>query len=128
MDAVLYRKYGGSPYVEPREEEKTAFKNLPDRFPSVFSRDFRREQGQYEDEDNLFAMYLLYNLARYAVRIDATERLQLAVIKTPLAYAEAARSAAEAARSDSLDYSAHAPFAARGRRIGEDEPESGSGR
>ncbi len=62
MDVVLYKKYGGSTYVDPLEEEKVAFKDLPNRFPSVLSLDFRREQGAYKDFDNLFAMYLLYNL------------------------------------------------------------------
>ena len=70
MDVVLYRKYEGSTYVDPHEEEKVAFKDLPNRFPSVLSRDFRKEQGEYEDFDNLFAMYLLYNLGKYSVRVN----------------------------------------------------------
>ena len=45
LDVVLYRKYEGSTYVDPHEEEKVAFKDLPNRFPSVLSRDFRKEQG-----------------------------------------------------------------------------------
>ena len=49
LDVVLYKKYVGSTYVDPHENEKVAFKDLPNRFPSVLSRDFRREQGQYED-------------------------------------------------------------------------------
>ncbi|MBK6395474.1 MAG: hypothetical protein IPF73_12920, partial [Betaproteobacteria bacterium] len=69
MDVVLYRKYAGSAYVDPHEDEKVAFKDLPNRFPSVLSRDFRKEQGKYEDFDNLYAMYVLYNLARYSVRV-----------------------------------------------------------
>jgi hypothetical protein len=56
--------------VDPQEEEKVAFKDLPNRFPSVRSRDFRREQGRYEDYDNLFAMYLLHNLGRYTLQVD----------------------------------------------------------
>ncbi len=78
MDVVLYRKYEGSTYVDPHEEEKVAFKDLPNRFPSVLSRDFRKEQGHYEDVDNLFAMYLLYNLGRYRVRVnDETKLLEI---------------------------------------------------
>ena len=78
MDVVLYRKYAGSTYVDPHEEEKVAFKDLPNRFPSVLSRDFRKEQGEYEDYDNLFAMYLLYNLGKYSVRVnDETKRLEI---------------------------------------------------
>lgn len=45
MDVVLYKKYGGSTYVDPHEDEKVAFKDLPNRFPSVLSLDFRREAG-----------------------------------------------------------------------------------
>jgi hypothetical protein len=91
----------------------------------VLSRDFRREQGHYEDEDNLFAMYLLYNLGRYALRIDlATQRLEFSVSKTPLPYAEAARRAAEAAGADSRDYLSHAAFTPKGTRIGEGDTEA----
>ena len=91
LDVVVYKKYKGSTYVDPHEEEKVEFKDLPNRFPSVLSRDFRKEQGQYEDFDNLFAMYLLYNLARYSVRVnDETKLLEIERSKTPLAYTEAA--------------------------------------
>jgi len=38
---VLYKKYSGSSYVNPHEE--VAFKDLPNRFLSVLSRDFRRD-------------------------------------------------------------------------------------
>ena len=75
LDVVLYRKYEGSTYVDPHEEDKVAFKDLPNRFPSVLSRDFRKEQGQYEDFDNLFAMYVLYNLGRYSVRVNGETKL-----------------------------------------------------
>ena len=102
MDAVLYRKYGGSTYIDPLEEEKIAFKDLPNRFPSVLSRDFRREAGEYKDFDNLFAMYLLYNMARYSVHInEQTQLLEIDKSKTPMAYPEAAELAAHSARTDS---------------------------
>ena len=88
LDVVLYRKYDGSTYVDPHEEEKVAFKDLPNRFPSVLSRDFRKEQGRYEDFDNLFAMYVLYNLGKYSVRVnDATKLLEIGTSKNPMAYA-----------------------------------------
>ena len=123
MDVVLYRKYPRSPYVDPHDDEPIAFKDLPDRFPSVLSRDFRREQGQYEDEDNLFAMYLLYNLGRYGVAVDGdTQRLEFSVMKQPLPYAEAVAKARQAAGSDSRDYSSHAAFSPQGTRIGENAP------
>jgi hypothetical protein len=102
MDVVLYRKYAGSPYVDPHDEEKVAFKDLPDRFPSVLSRDFRKEQGEYRDYDNLYAMYLLYNLGRYGVIVNGpTQRLEIAKIKSPMGYAEAAALAKTDARADS---------------------------
>ena len=121
MDVVLYRKYPASPYVDPHEEDAVPFRNLPDRFPSVLSRDFRREQGQYEDPDNLFAMYLLYNLGRYSVRIDpSTQRLEIAQDKLPAPYDEAERLAAEAALSDADDYLRRTNFVPRGTRVGEE--------
>ena len=102
MDVVLYKKYSGSTYVDPHEEEKIAFKDLPNRFPSVLSRDFRREEGEYKDFDNLFAMYLLYNMARYSVRVnEQTLLLEIEKSKTPMAYPEAAELAARSAKSDS---------------------------
>ena len=45
-----------STYVDPYDEDGVAFKDLPNRFPSVLSGDFRKEQGRYEDFDNFFAM------------------------------------------------------------------------
>ena len=71
MDVVLYRNYEGSTYVDPHEDENVAFKDLPNRFPSVLSRDFRREQGEYRDFDNLFARYVLSNMAKYTVAVNA---------------------------------------------------------
>jgi hypothetical protein len=120
LDVVLYKKYEGSTYVDPREGEKVAFKDLPNRFPSVLSRDFRREQGHYEDFDNLFAMYVLYNMGKYSVRInDETKLLEIEKSKNPLAYPEAAELAAQSARSDSENFRRRLPFRPRGTRIGE---------
>lgn len=120
MDVVLYKKYPKSTYSDPHDDPPVAFKDLPDRFPSVLSRDFRREQGQYEDPDNLFAMYLLYNLAKYAIRVnEETTLLEIAHNKSPLGYAESARLAAEAASSDSVDYGRRVTFQPKGMRIGE---------
>jgi len=120
LDAVLYKKFPGSTYVDPSEETKVAFKDLPNRFPSVLSRDFRNEQGEYEDPDNLFVMYLLYNLARYAVQMnEQTGLLEIARSKTPLAYADAVRLAADAAPSDSESYGRRVTFEPKGTRIGD---------
>jgi hypothetical protein len=123
---VLYRKYSASTYVDPHEEEKVEFKDLPNRFPSVLSRDFRREQGRYEDYDNLYAMYLLFNLGRYSVIVsDATKLLEIGKSKNPMAYPEAALLAAQSARSDSDSFRRRLPFRRRGTEIGESADDAG---
>jgi len=120
LDVVFYRKYAGSNYVDPHDEDQVAFKDLPNRFPSVLSRDFRKEQGEYEDVDNLFAMYLIYNLGKYSVRLDErTKLLEIDKSRTPMAYPEAAERAARSARSDSAKYAQRAAFRPEGTRIGE---------
>jgi hypothetical protein len=120
MDVVYYRKYDGSRYVDPHEEEKVAFKDLPNRFPSVLSRDFRREQARYKDFDNLFAMYLFYNLARYGVGIgNETRQLAIEEVKGPMGYPEAVAAATESARSDSRKFLGGAPFRPKGKVLGE---------
>ena len=120
MDVVLYKKYSGSTYVDPHEEEKVAFKDLPNRFPSVLSRDFRREAGEYRDFDNLFAMYLLYNMARYSVRVnEQTLLLEIEKSKSPMAYPEAAELAARSAKSDSDLFRRRTAASPDGTRIGE---------
>jgi len=120
MDVVLYRKYGGSNYVDPHEDEKVAFKDLPDRFPSVLSRDFRKEAGQYEDFDNLYAMYLLYNLGKYRVLVNGQTRLlEIEQVKAPIPYAEAAKLATEDAKADSDNYRRRLAFRPKGTRIGQ---------
>ena len=102
LDVVLYKKYEGSTYVDPHEEEKVAFKDLPNRFPSVLSLDFRKEQGHYEDFANLFAMYLLYNMGKYSVRVnDQTKLLEIEKSKKPMPYPEAVERATQSAKADS---------------------------
>ena len=116
LDVVLYSKYWGSTYIDPREEEKVAFKDLPNRFPSVLSRDFRREQ--YKDFDNLFAMYLLYNMGKYSVRVnEQTKLLEIEQHGEPMAYSEAAELAAESAKSDSGNFGRRATFRPKGTAI-----------
>ncbi len=120
MDVVLYKKYGGSTYVDPNDEEKVAFNDLPHRFPCVLSRDFRREAGGYEDFDNLFAMYLLDNMGKYSVRVnEQTYRLEIEKAKIPMAYPEAAELATRNARSDSRNFRRHRPFRPIGTLFGE---------
>ena len=113
LDVVWYRKYEGSTYVDPHEEEKVAFKDLPNRFPSVMSSDFRKEQDRYEDIDNLFAMYLLYNLSKYGVRVnDETKLLEIHRNKEPMPYPQAAEAATRSAKSDSENFRRRRQFSA----------------
>jgi len=120
VDVVFYRKYSGSTWSDPHEEEKIAFKNLPNRFPSVLSRDFRKDQGEYEDVDNLFSMYLLYNLAKYSVRVDEqTRALAIENRKNPMTYADAVASARQSATADGARYIQGDKFRPQGTRIGE---------
>ena len=120
MDVVLYEKYGRSTYVDPHDEEQVAFKDLPNRFPSVLSRDFRREEGAYEDFDNLFAMYLLDNMGKYSVRVNGqTKLLEVEKNKHPMVYPEAAELASRSAKADSDNFRLRLPFQPRGKRIGE---------
>jgi hypothetical protein len=120
LDVVLYKKYDGSTYVDPHEEEKVAFKDLPNRFPSVLSLDFRKEQGHYEDYDNLFAMYLLFNMGRYSVRVNGeTKLLEIEKNENPMAYPEAAEFAMQSAKSDGESFRRRSPFRPKGTEIGE---------
>ncbi len=118
LDVVLYRKYDGSTYVDPHEDEKVAFKDLPNRFPSVLSRDFRRDQSEYKDYDNLFAMYVLYNMGKYRVVVnDETRLLAIAKSKSPMAYPDAAALATNNARSDSRNFLGRTPFLPSGKTL-----------
>ena len=118
MDVVWYKKYSASSDIDPHEDEQIAFKDLPDRFPSVLSRDFRRDD--YRDFDNLYAMYLLYNLARYSVRVNVeTQLIEIDRSKTPMPYEKAAAAAEEWARSDSRGFFLRHLFKPKGKRIGE---------
>jgi hypothetical protein len=125
LDVVSYTKYEGSTYVDPHGEEKVQFKDLPNRFPSVLSSDFRKEQDHYQDVDNLFAMYLLNNLSKYRVRLnDATKLLEIAKSRSPMAYPEAAELATRSARSDSDNFRRRLPFRRKGAEIGDPVDES----
>ena len=82
LDVVLYKKWDGSTYINPQDEDNQMYKDLPNRFPSVLSLDYLEDQGYYEDYDNLYAMYLLYNLCKYSVVLDgATRRLKVEATK-----------------------------------------------
>lgn len=118
MDVVYYSKYGGSSYVDPHEKEKIAFMDLPNRFPSVLSRDFRQDQGKYKDFDNLFAMYVLNNLGKHRVRVnDETKLLEIATRKNPMAYPEAAERATRDARADSRRFLGRTAFRPSGTTL-----------
>lgn len=119
MDVVLYRKYDGSNYVDPNEEKTVAFNDLPNRFPSFLSLDFSKEQDQYRDFDNLFAMYVLYNMGKYRVKVnDETKLLEIEKSKSPMPYPTAAALASKNARSDSRRFLGGAPFRPSGKTLG----------
>ena len=125
LDVILYKKYEGSTYMDPHETDKVAFKDLPNRFPSVLSSDFRKEQGRYEDFDNLYAMYLLYNMSKYRVRVnDETKLLEIDRSKVPMAYTEAAEAATKSAKSDSDNFRRRVTFHRQGTEIGDSTTES----
>ena len=118
---VWYRKYDGSTYVDPHEEEKVAFKDLPNRFPSVLSRDFRKEQDRYQDYDNLFAMYVLYNMGKYGVRVDGeTKLLEIWKSKHPMPYRGGRRYSPQRARkADSENFRRRLAFKPSGTGLEE---------
>jgi hypothetical protein len=114
MDMVLYKKWPHSPWSDPHDDPSIAFQALPDRFPSVLSLDFRADEGQYEDEDNLYLMHLLRRLGRYALVIDdGTQRLLLARSAATLPYAEASPQARSAAREQSKNLLRRVPVGVR---------------
>jgi len=114
MDVVLYRKWPHSPFADPHDDPPQAFSGLPDRFPSVLSLDFRAGEGQYEDEDNLYAMILMRLLSRHALQVDAsTLALQLQPNPAALPYAQAAPQARVAARNESKNALRRLPMRVR---------------
>jgi hypothetical protein len=121
MDVVLYKKYADSGYIDPLEgEPKVAFRELPNRFPSMLSLDFTNDQGSYEDYDNLYAMYLLYNLGKYSVVVNPeTRMLEIERSKSPMSFARADHFAKSAARADSRSFLRRLPFIPKGMRIGD---------
>jgi hypothetical protein len=101
FDVVLYKKWDGSTYINPQDDGGQMYKDLPNRFPSVLSLDYREDQGHYEDYDNLYAMYLLYNLGKYSIALDgATRQLKLEARKAPDTYETAMKKAHESATKD----------------------------
>ena len=117
MDVILYRKCLESPYVDPHDEEAAAFKSLPNRFPSAISLDFRNDERHYEDYDNLYAMYLMRNMLRTVVTVDAATHKLSVTTRDAAPYPEAAMRAAADAESDSRNFLRRLLFPARGQRI-----------
>jgi hypothetical protein len=114
LDAVLYRKWPHSPFADAHDDPPRAFSALPDRFPSVLSLDFRADDGQYEDEDNLYAMYLLRHLTRFALQIDpAAQALQVQPNAAQLPYAQAAEQARRDAQGESKNLLRRLPVGVR---------------
>ncbi|MHC1727261.1 MAG: hypothetical protein AB9866_14845 [Syntrophobacteraceae bacterium] len=118
FDVVLYKKWVGSTYVDPLEESGMMYRDLPNRFPSVLSLDYRENQGSYEDYHNLFAMYLLYNLGRYSIVLNGeTRRLEIEHKKEPDSYATALLKADESATKDKKHFLRRLVFRAWGIKL-----------
>lgn len=65
-------------------------------------------------------MYLLYNMARYSVRVnDETKLIEIDRSKHPMPYTEAAETAEEWAKADSRGFFLRHLFKPKGNRIGE---------
>jgi len=78
-----------------------------------------RDLSSRSDIDNLFAMYLLFNLGKYRVRVnDETKLLEIDRSKEPMSYADAAKAAARDARSDSENFRRRLAFRPKGTAIG----------
>ena len=121
FDVVLYKKWNGSTYVDPHDEEKRLYKDIPNRFPSVFSLDYKSEQGYYEDYDNLFAMYTLYNLGKYSIALNGeTRKLFVEAQKEPMDYNKSVEEADKSATHDKKHLLRRLIFRAWGVKLGED--------
>jgi hypothetical protein len=111
------------PYVDPHDEEKSRVQGPSQPLSLGLSRDFRRDQGEYKDYDNLFAMYLLYNLGKYKrarERGDEAPRNRQRG-KLPLQYTQAAELPERSAKSDSHDFQRGVPFVPKGAPIGQSQ-------
>jgi hypothetical protein len=119
FDAVLYKKWEGSTYINPREQDNVMYEDLPNRFPSVLSLDYLEDQGHYEDYDNLYAMYLLYNLGRCSIVLDgATRKLAVEAQKIPDTYEAAKQKARESAVKDKKGFPRRLIFRSWGIKLG----------
>jgi hypothetical protein len=114
VDVVLYKKWAHSAWVDQHDEPQLAFAELPDRFPSVLSLDYRADAGHYEDEDNLYAMLLLRHLGRWALAIDeASQELRLLASAATLPYVEATQRARSEAAEQSKNLLRRLPVGVR---------------
>jgi hypothetical protein len=119
LDVVLYKKWDHSTYINPQDDDNRMYKDLPNRFPSALSVDYLEDEGHYEDYDNLYAMYLLYNLCRYSVILDgATRRLKVEASKAPDTYELATKKARRSAMEDKKHVLRRLVFRAWGIKLG----------
>jgi hypothetical protein len=119
FDVVLYKKWDGSTYINPQDEGHQMYKDLPNRFPSVLSLDYLEDQGHYESYDHLYAMYLLYNLAKYTVILDgATRQLKVNDSKEPYIYELAKKKAHKSSIEDKKHVLRRMVFRAWGIQLG----------
>ncbi|MGV8072941.1 MAG: hypothetical protein AB2L11_00030 [Syntrophobacteraceae bacterium] len=121
FDVVMYKKWDGSTYVNPKDEDGRMYKDLPNRFPSVLSLDYREDQGNYEDYDNLYSMYLLYHLGRCSIVLDSAARLlKVEARKEPDTYKAAKAMADRSATEDKKHLLRRLIFRTWGIKLGGD--------
>ncbi|MCG6535248.1 MAG: hypothetical protein L7F78_11275, partial [Syntrophales bacterium LBB04] len=95
------------------------YKDLPNRFPSVLSLDYLEGQGHYEDYQNLYAMYLFYNLGKYSIVLDGARRhLKVEARKEPDPYTLAKTKAHESATKDKKHLLRRLVFRSWGVKLG----------
>jgi len=100
VSVVLYKRFEGSEFID--QEHQSAFKDLPNRFPSHKSLDYFQGSSNFEDWDNLYAMNLLFELGKYSFGISANEqRIFLEKHKEPTPLAQAIPLAKKAASKKS---------------------------
>ncbi|MGN5478771.1 hypothetical protein ACTMU2_22365 [Cupriavidus basilensis] len=92
MDVVLYKNTAARPMWTRSKKKRWPSRTCPIGFPRCCPWIFAANRGAYKDFDNLFAMYLLYNLGRYSVRVN--ERTLLLAVekeKEPMASRQGVR-------------------------------------
>ena len=114
LDVVLYRKYAGSTYVDPHEEEKVAFKDLPTgslpccRATSARSRDSTRTRQPLRD-------VRLLQHRQVPRAVNGATKLPRSRRQGPMAYPEGRRACHAERRGGQRELPSGLPFGGGGR-------------